>query len=362
MKKRESFSVAAYGLLTVALVGTMLLCVCAGSVDIPLEHTLTVLWRGMLGREIPEGISGTIILSVRLPRVLCTALSGAALALCGAAMQGVLRNPLADGSTLGVTSGASLGAVVAMAFDIVIPGVAYGGTMIMAMVFAFGSLLLILSLAYALDKRLATTSIILIGVIFSMFASSLITLIITFANEKIRSITFWTMGSFSGSNYDYCLLLGLALAAAEIALSVFIYWGGDNMGRTASGLLLLGSLSVLYFSALILTFVIYVLFIQYLPHWRRYDYIIIHGCGLIDGERVSKLLASRIDRAIRVFRRGKGRAILIPSGGQGPDERLSEAEAMPGVTSATCRISVSGSKRSPADIRECRTETRSPNT
>lgn len=124
------------------------------------------------------------------------------------------------------------------------------------------------------------------------------------------------------------LLLGLALAAAEIALAVLIVRGSDSMGRTASGLLLLGSLSVLYFSALILTFVIYVLFIQYLPHWRRYDYIIIHGCGLIDGERVSKLLANRVDRAIRVFRRGKGQAILIPSGGQGPDEKLPEAEAM----------------------------------
>ena len=125
------------------------------------------------------------------------------------------------------------------------------------------------------------------------------------------------------------LLLGLALAAAEVALAFLILWGaGDSLGRTVSGLMLLGSLSVLYFSALILTFVVYVLFMQYMPHLRRYDYIIIHGCGLIDGERVSKLLSNRVDRAIKVFRRGKGRAYLIPSGGQGPDEKISEAEAM----------------------------------
>ena len=62
-----------------------------------------------------------------------------------------------------------------------------------------------------LDRSLATNSIILIGVIFSMFVSSLISLIIAFAGEKVKSITFWTMGSLSGSNFTYAGLLALAL-------------------------------------------------------------------------------------------------------------------------------------------------------
>ena len=115
--------------LVALLVAITLLCICAGSVAIPVQKTISCLWHMLLGDSIPESIYRTIILSVRLPRVLCVALCGAALTLCGTAMQGLLRNPLADGSTLGVSAGASLGAVLALAFDLRIPGFPYGGTM-----------------------------------------------------------------------------------------------------------------------------------------------------------------------------------------------------------------------------------------
>ena len=211
MQRTDRFSWWEYALFTGALLAAMALCVCVGSVNVPLKSTLTAIWNSLAGKPVPEGVPKGIILSVRLPRVLCVALSGAALSLCGAAMQGLLRNPLADGSTLGVSAGASLGAVTALAFGVSIPGIPYGGTMGMAMLFAFGSLVMILSLAYALDKSFSTHAIILIGVIFSMFASALMSLIISFAGEKIKSITFWTMGSLSGSNYDYALILLTAL-------------------------------------------------------------------------------------------------------------------------------------------------------
>lgn len=209
--ERERFPALAYGLFFAVLLAAMLLCVCIGSVSIPLKDTLTAVWNSLLGLEIPAGISKNIILNVRLPRVVNVALCGAALSLCGAAMQGLLRNPLADGSTLGVSSGASLGAVLALVLGIEIPGISFGGPMLMAMGFAFLSLMLILSLAYVLDRSLSTNSIILIGVIFSMFTSSLMSLIISFADDQIRSITFWTMGSLSGTNYSHAALLGTAL-------------------------------------------------------------------------------------------------------------------------------------------------------
>ena len=207
----EHFSWKTYVLFVAALIATMLLCICVGSVNIPLKDTVTALWNSLWGMEIPTGISKSIILNVRLPRVLNVALVGAALSLCGAAMQGLLRNPLADGSTLGVSSGASLGAVLALALGIVIPGTTYGGTMIMAMLFAFLSLVAILGLAYTLDRSLTTNSIILIGVIFSMFASSVINLIISFASDHIKSITFWTMGSLSGTNFSHTRILAIAV-------------------------------------------------------------------------------------------------------------------------------------------------------
>lgn len=207
----ERFSWRTYLLFAAALLAAMLLCVCVGSVSIPPKDVLSTLWNALRGLEPPEGVSKNIILNVRLPRVLNVALVGASLSICGASMQGLLRNPLADGSTLGVSSGASLGAVVALAFGVRIPGVEYGGTMLMAMSFAFASLLLILSLAYALDRSMSTQSIILVGVIFSMFTSSAMSLIITFAGDRARSIAFWTMGSLSGTGYRHAAMLSAAL-------------------------------------------------------------------------------------------------------------------------------------------------------
>ena len=209
--KSDRLSPGALALLVLVLAGAMLLCICVGSVSISPADTLRVLLCALLRRPMPEGVSANIILNVRLTRVVNVALVGAALSLCGAAMQGLLRNPLADGSTLGVSSGASLGAVLALALGVTLPGTAFGGTMLLAMIFAFLSLMLILALAYALDRSLATNSIILIGVIFSMFASSVMSLIISFSGDKLRSITFWTMGSLSGTGFAHARVLAAAL-------------------------------------------------------------------------------------------------------------------------------------------------------
>ena len=211
--KREKFTPVTYLLLTAALFFTMVLCICVGSVRISFSDTVTAVWNAVWGLPLPENIAKNIILNVRLPRVLCVTLAGAALSICGAAMQGLLRNPLADGSTMGVSSGAALGAMIAIATGFTLPGISFGGSMVMAMAFAFGSLILILSLAYALDRSLSTGSIILIGVIFTMFISAIISLIITFASDHTRSLTFWTMGSFSGTNYDQVKVMTLTLLA-----------------------------------------------------------------------------------------------------------------------------------------------------
>ncbi len=214
MKRRaDGFGITEYLVFTVITAVVFMVCTCVGSVNIALSDVIESLRLALNGGEIPAAIYGTynILIRVRLPRVICVSLVGAALSLAGGAMQGLLKNPLADGSTLGVSSGASLGAVIAIAFGIQIPGLAMGGTMIMAIAFAFLSLLLILAMAYKLDATLSTSTIILIGVIYSMFTSSLINLVITFAGEKVRNITFWTMGSLQGSTYTNALVMFGAL-------------------------------------------------------------------------------------------------------------------------------------------------------
>lgn len=196
----------AAGMLPVAV---LVLCVCVGSVQVPLGD----VWNAIFGLPVSRETHRAIILYTRLPRVLCAGLMGAALSLCGAAMQGLLRNPLADGSTLGVSSGAALGAAVSIVLGVSIPGLPLAGAAGMAMLFAFGSLAMILGLAYGMDRSLSTQTLILIGVIFSMLVSSLLSLLITFSGEKLRTITYWTMGSLSGKSYAQAGLLALALAA-----------------------------------------------------------------------------------------------------------------------------------------------------
>lgn len=221
MKARpEHFSLWQYLLFAAALLAAMCLCVCVGSVNIALSDTLTVFRNALTRSPQPEGLPSTILLKARLPRVLCVALSGAALSLAGASMQGLLKNPLADGSTLGVSSGAALGAVLAIAFGITFPGLPFAGTMVMAVIFAFLSLLLILALAYRLDYSLSTNTIILIGVIYSMFVSSAMSVVVTFASDKLKSITFWTMGSLQGSSFENAAVLAgtLALCGAVLIL------------------------------------------------------------------------------------------------------------------------------------------------
>lgn len=236
MKKErgEFFRVSEYVLFGIVALAVFILCVGAGSVNIPLKETVTVFWRHLCGMGQNNTLAESVILSVRLPRVICVALSGAALALSGAAMQGLLKNPLADGSTLGVSSGAALGAVFAIAFGITFPGLPFAGTVVMAVIGAFFSLLLILALAYRLDYSLSTQTIILIGIIYSMFASSIMSVIITFASARVKHITFWTMGSLQGTSYENAamlvvtlLLFGSVIATRAHELNAFAV-GEDN--------------------------------------------------------------------------------------------------------------------------------------
>ena len=216
----EHFSGWIYVIFALVTLCVFFACVCLGSVRIPLKDTVRVIFDAVRGLSSAETLklARSVIVPVRLPRVLCVALVGASLAVAGAAMQGLLKNPLADGSTLGVSSGASLGAVIAIAFGITFPKLPFAGTMVMAILFALGSLLIILGIAYRLDCSLSTNTIILIGVIFSMFASSIMSILITFASEHIKSITFWTMGSLQGASYRNAIVLAATLAGCGTVL------------------------------------------------------------------------------------------------------------------------------------------------
>jgi iron complex transport system permease protein len=209
-------------MFTAVMLAVMVLCVTVGSANIPVRDTLTAIWNTVFGLPIPEGISQSVIVFVRLPRVLSVALTGAALSLCGGAIQGLLRNPLADSSTMGVSSGAGVGAVLSLAFGFAIPGLQGAGTMATAMVFAFLTLVAIMTLSYKIDYSLSTNTIILVGMIFTMFSSAVISLVITFAGDKVHSILFWLMGSLSAAKFKDVVILLVALAVFGTVILCFV--------------------------------------------------------------------------------------------------------------------------------------------
>ena len=137
--------------------------------------------------------------------------------------------------------------------------------------------------------------------------------------------------------------LGVVVGIGEIAAVVYVLGLPDflNVGSANLWVLLL-AFTVFYFSFLVLSFVVYSVFIQIVPHRRNFNYVIIHGCGLAGGERMTKLLSNRVDKAIELYRKCRVKPMIIPSGGRGDDEKLSEAQAMAnylvqhGIPAAQC--------------------------
>jgi uncharacterized SAM-binding protein YcdF (DUF218 family) len=123
--------------------------------------------------------------------------------------------------------------------------------------------------------------------------------------------------------------LGIVIAIGEIASVIYVLGlaGNTRLGDVNLPILFVAA-TVFYFSYLVLCFVIYSLFITHRPHRNNFNYVIIHGCGLAGGERVTKLLSDRVDKAIEIYEKCKVKPVLIPSGGQGADEKISEAQAM----------------------------------
>lgn len=132
------------------------------------------------------------------------------------------------------------------------------------------------------------------------------------------------------------LFFGIIIALGEIAtlaaVLIPVFGGKDWIFETSlrriNRISVFFSVTVIYISMCFLVFMIYCVFLQIIPRKRDFDYVIIHGAGLLDGDRVSKLLADRLDKAIEVYQKDPTPPIMIPSGGKGSDETISEAEAM----------------------------------
>ena len=195
MKKKIAF---AYSSSIVILLISIWLGVSIGSADVPLS----TLWDSDTN---PSAYS--ILWSIRMPRVILAGLVGASLAIAGAGFQGLLKNPLADPYTLGVSSGASVGAVTTIFFSLSIPLIGTYTLPVIGMVGAFITMILVLTFARLIDRSMKMETLILTGVIFSSFLGSCISLMIALTDLQLREITSWLLGSVSMRGWPYVQMI-----------------------------------------------------------------------------------------------------------------------------------------------------------
>ena len=199
----------------------ILLGAAMGSVNVPLGDVLFIIGHNMFGVDLPKHITpahAAIILNLRLPRTLLAFCAGAALSVSGAVMQSVLRNPLASSYTLGVSSGASLGASLVIFLGVALPFSPMLTLPILGFVFGFGTILIVMAIARQLDAQMENQTIILTGMVFSLFINAVTTLMFSLFREGTQRMVFWQMGSFSMRDWHTVYIL--ALVALVIILLI----------------------------------------------------------------------------------------------------------------------------------------------
>lgn len=226
------------------LVGSMLLSSSSGALPIPLSTTLNAIAKGTLGsltdatHDVATAAGPeSIVWMLRLPRVCLAALIGASLGGSGAALQGLFRNPLADPYLLGVASGASFGATLALMLDGKLPAafaegaVDIGGASRLvplgASIGAVAATLLTLVLART-ARRPGTTSLLLSGTVVGSLLVSLTTYLMMRDADRLRAVFAWTLGNLAVASWAN-LSAALPYALVGLALLMLLARGLDAL-------------------------------------------------------------------------------------------------------------------------------------
>ena len=206
-------------LLALALIA-LALGIALGSVSVSLGDLMTVLSHKLFGTALPEGFSAvtvSILWSIRFPRAVMAFLTGAALAASGTVMQSVLRNPLASSYTLGVSSGASLLAAIVIVTGFTLPVVGQYTLPLFGFLGGLGTVFLAMALSMRFSSSLENQTIILVGMVLSLFVNALLTLITALSADRLSQLVYWQMGSFSGQSWQNA---GLVLPILLISLLI----------------------------------------------------------------------------------------------------------------------------------------------
>ncbi len=222
---RRRRALSGLGLMVGLVVAAGLLAVSFGPVRIPVYTVWAIILSriapGLVQADWPPTLA-TIVLDVRLPRVILAGLVGSALAVAGATYQGLFRNPLADPYILGVASGAALGASIAIvalppALPLPVspvPLLAFTGAVLaVGAVYLFGRA----------DRRLPTTTLILAGVAVGSFLSALNTYVMILGGNRVVQIIAWLLGGFTGATWAQVTLMLPYLLTGMLVLAALGY-------------------------------------------------------------------------------------------------------------------------------------------
>lgn len=196
--------------LALFAVAALLLSIRLGAADLGAVEVVHAL----RGRGDPAVVA--IVQRLRLPRSLQAAVVGGALAVAGAVFQALLRNPLAEPYILGVSGGAAVGALIAVALGAgavvwAVPAAAFAG--------AVAAVVLVFHIAWTVGRNLDTRILLLAGVVVGAFFNACILLVLTFSDaESFRLAVLWMMGSFSGASWSGVGALALYFIPSALLL------------------------------------------------------------------------------------------------------------------------------------------------
>ncbi len=219
-ERRRRAGRSSFAILTLLLAGSFIAALVFGAVHLPLGDVVFAL----MGQS-PTGAEYTvqIMQAIRLPRALLALCVGALLAINGALLQGLFRNPLADPSLIGVTAGASVGASVVIVTGVVGSGALAGLSLVALGAFVGG--FFAVWLVYRASTSVTGTSVatmLLMGIAVSALAGSVTGLLEYFAdNQSLRRISLWRMGGLDGANSTRVIFTALLLSMQLLAMRYF---------------------------------------------------------------------------------------------------------------------------------------------
>ncbi len=197
---------------------TSLISLSLGPVDIPVEHVAAIVL-SFVGLDVAEvgRTEQLVIEQIRLPRILVGAFVGMALAVAGATMQGLFRNPMADPGIIGVSAGGALGAVIAIAtgltglFFLALPSFAFVG--------AVAATFLVYGIA-AVGGHFSMATLLLAGVAVNAFLGAVISAIIILLpdNEALREILFWLAGGLDSRAWEHVHISAPLIVGATVVI------------------------------------------------------------------------------------------------------------------------------------------------